>query len=114
MRVLVTTKPMRSVTRMQVMNVPIWWLDTNVRATLNPPLSPNGDAGLIWIGGRILSDHPNRNSDTVSVKIMTKPRGHWVILRLHNPSRAPNAAPTSTPPRSETSTGAPHTFDIWK
>src|ERR1041385_312778 len=114
MRLLVTTQAISRVTTMQVRNVPIWWLDTKVRATLKPPLSPNGEAGLIWIGGRILSDQPKRNSDTGSVKIITKPRGQAVILRLHTPSNPPSTAPTSTPPTSETSTGAPHTFDISK
>ena len=50
----------------------------------------------------------------VSVKIITKPRGHCVILRLHSPSSAPMNAPTATPPNRATMTGAPHTFDIWK
>src|SRR5436853_7720019 len=112
MRVLETTKPMPSVTRMQVRNVPIWWLDTKVRANLKPPLSPNGDAGLTWIGGRILSDQPKRNSDAVSVKIITNPRGHSVILRLHKPRSPPSTPPTTRPPSRATSTGAPQTFDI--
>src|SRR5581483_2869486 len=71
-----------------------------------------GEAGLTWIGGRILSDQPKRNRETVSVKIMTKPRGQSVILRLHTPRIAPMAAPTSTPPTRETRTAAPETLDI--
>src|SRR5687767_6572382 len=114
MRLLVTIQAISSVTRMQVRNVPIWWLDTKVRATLKPPLSPNGDAGATWTGGRILSDQPKRNSVTVRVKIMTKPRGQADILRLQSPSSAPAAAPISSPPSRATNTGAPQTLDIWK
>src|SRR5436853_279905 len=96
MRVLETTKPMPSVTRMQVRNVPIWWLDTKVRANLKPPLSPNGDAGLIWIGGRILSDQPKRNSDTLSVKNITKHRGDRGTQRLQSPSSRPRRSGPGT------------------
>src|SRR2546421_12863589 len=96
MRVFDTTKPMSSVTRMQVMNVPIWWLDTNVRATLNPPLSPNGDAGLIWIGGGVLFAHPHPDRDTRKDKKIDKTPRPRARLRVYNPQQGADCAATHT------------------